>query len=151
MTPPRSSESRLSLVEAEVKASLAESRATAAELSLIKSTQNSNHRENRDSIHDLKSGQQTLIDQNSFAQQDITKLKTQMDMVIGTDHGKKGRLDEISESIKNVSIEFKSQGEAFLEKLEETASKQSSQNWMYELGKVIVFGGVAAAAAHFSR
>lgn len=151
MTPPRSSDSRFALLEADVKRVDAKViMLEAGQLSQTSVTV-SNHKENRDSIHTLNDNQQTIINQQGILQQDVTRLKTQMDMVIGSDHGKPGRLDDIQNSIKNAVKEFKDGTDKMMEEVRSTGKKQTEQNWLYELGKLLALGVVAAAAAHWGK
>lgn len=140
MTPPRSNDMRLHLLENEVENVKRKLDETCLKVGSLEQTQISNHRDNRSSIHDLKGGQDTIMNQNSIAQTDITILKTKLDEVTGTDAGKPGKLDKISSSIEELG-----------KKVVSSASIQSGQNWLYELGKMLLFGGVAAAAAHFAK
>ena len=150
-----SSDARFRGLEDQVR-SVAETQRTMSD------TQRSNHTDNRNSIHDLKDGQQTIIDQNALHQQDVTRLQTKMDIVIGSDHGKPGKLDQMSEQIQRIPDIFESKLSTItdklelkvrdtLEKVDENTKNRYQQNWIYEIGKLVVMGGIAAAAAHWAR
>lgn len=150
-----SSDARFRGLEDQVR-SVAETQRTMSE------TQRANHTDNRNSIHDLKDGQQTIIEQNSLHGQDVTRLQTKMDIVIGSDHGKPGKLDQMSDQIQRIPDLFEAKMKSMsdkmegniketLEKVDENTKTRYQQNWLYEIGKLVVMGGIAAAAAHWAR
>lgn len=102
---------------------------TTAKVGNLESTQTQNHNDNRRSIHDIRGSQDTIMGQNVAAQADITILKTKMDAVVGTDHGKPGKLDEIVLGLKELN----------------------DSRWLTKILETVVVGGAAALAAHFAK
>jgi len=132
-------ENRMSAVEAEVAG--------------LKATQIANHAANRESIHTLNNSQQVIIEQNRVFGDNITELNTKMDMVIGSDHGKPGKLDTLSTELKAGLREIKDAAEATAaevrEKLEAQGTTQASQNWLYEFAKAAILGVVLALITYW--
>jgi chromosome segregation ATPase len=67
----------------------------------------SNHKENRTSIHEMKNTQQDLLDGQHATHRMLAEINTKLNAVYGTDQGKPGEVDRLEDDIERNRQEAK--------------------------------------------
>lgn len=146
MTPVKSGmEARVTSLESMVTALSTRVGSIEVSIAAISTLQQSNHAENRQSIHNLRDSQQTMIEQNAVAAVDLAQVKTKLDEVVGTDQGKPGKLDKMEKLIKDSMSDLGGKVERLSSTVGDVSTTSTKRDWLYELGRMIVYGAVAAA------
>jgi predicted nucleic acid-binding Zn-ribbon protein len=95
------------------------------------------HTQNRASIHDLRNTLQVYTDKTHIIQEDITEMRTHLEVLAGTPQGKTGLLDQFKIDVKEDFTEVKSNMRS-----EMVEMKDDIRKLMWRVALIV--GGVSA-------